>query len=81
MSDGDKNVTEIHDEDDVNYKPPPEKSLKEIVEADQNDASLQKYKEALLGQAIKEPVIVGMCFCNIHVIKDNIFFPFFMLGP
>lgn len=58
MSDGDKNVTEIHDEDDVNYKPPPEKSLKEIVEADQNDASLQKYKEALLGQAIKEPVIV-----------------------
>ena len=58
MSDGDKNVSEIHDEEDVNYKPPPEKTLKEIVEADQNDASLQKYKEALLGQAIKEPVIV-----------------------
>ncbi|GBM15865.1 hypothetical protein AVEN_260139-1 [Araneus ventricosus] len=57
MSDGDK-APEIHDEEDVNYKPPPEKSLKEIVEADQNDASLQKYKEALLGQALKEPIIV-----------------------
>lgn len=73
MSDGDKNVSEIHDEEDVNYKPPPEKSLKEIVEADQNDASLQKYKEALLGQAIKEPVIVGMWFFNIYELKINIF--------
>jgi len=57
MSQVDK-VADVHDEDEANYKPPPEKSLKEIVEADQNDASLQKYKEALLGQAIKEAVIV-----------------------
>ncbi|XP_042913081.1 rho GDP-dissociation inhibitor 2 [Parasteatoda tepidariorum] len=57
MSQGDK-VADIHDEEDTNYRPPPEKSLKEIVEADQNDASLQKYKEALLGQALKEAVVV-----------------------
>ena len=42
------------DEDSpLNYRPPPEKSLKEIVEADQEDDSLRKYKEALLGQAAK----------------------------
>lgn len=53
----------IHTEDeneehDTNYRPPPEKSLKEIVEADHEDESLRKYKETLLGQAIKEAVIV-----------------------
>lgn len=40
------------------YKAPPEKSLKEIIEADQEDESLRKYKEALLGSASKSLVIV-----------------------
>ncbi|XP_029294125.1 rho GDP-dissociation inhibitor 1 isoform X2 [Cottoperca gobio] len=35
----------------VNYKPPAQKSLQEIQELDQDDESLRKYKEALLGKA------------------------------
>lgn len=38
-------------ESSVNYKPPAQKSLKEIQELDQDDESLRKYKEALLGGA------------------------------
>ncbi|XP_077413366.1 rho GDP-dissociation inhibitor 1 [Vanacampus margaritifer] len=34
----------------VNYKPPAPKSLQEIQELDQDDESLRKYKEALLGK-------------------------------
>lgn len=45
-------------EQESSYKPPPEKSLKEIVQADEKDESLRKYKEALLGPAVKEEVIV-----------------------
>lgn len=41
-------------EDDPNYRAPAQKSVKEIVEADQEDESLRKYKESLLGGAIKE---------------------------
>ncbi|KAF6198791.1 hypothetical protein GE061_006813, partial [Apolygus lucorum] len=41
-----------------NYKPPPEKSLEEILSADQEDESLQKYKAALLGEAQAQAIIV-----------------------
>ncbi|XP_013788870.1 rho GDP-dissociation inhibitor 2-like isoform X2 [Limulus polyphemus] len=51
-------ITEDEHEEELNYKPPPEKSLREIVEADQEDESLRKYKEALLGEATKEVVIL-----------------------
>ena len=44
---------EIPDTDEIEetpgYKPPAQKSLKEIAEADQDDESLVKYKEKLLG--------------------------------
>ncbi|XP_022314738.1 rho GDP-dissociation inhibitor 1-like isoform X2 [Crassostrea virginica] len=50
----DKPTVEDEHEDDPNYKPPAQKSVKEIVEADQEDESLRKYKESLLGGAIKE---------------------------
>lgn len=46
------------DEDSPNYKPPAAKSLKDIVEADKEDTSLQKYKETLLGAATAAAVIV-----------------------
>ncbi|KAF4528014.1 hypothetical protein B566_EDAN002197 [Ephemera danica] len=46
------------DEVESSYKPPPEKSLSEIIEADQEDESLRKYKEALLGEAKAGAVIV-----------------------
>jgi len=36
---------------DANYKPPPQKSINEILEADKEDESLRRYKEALLGGA------------------------------
>ena len=38
----------------VNYKPPAQKSVKEIHELDKDDESLRKYKEALLGPGISE---------------------------
>ncbi|XP_023941226.1 rho GDP-dissociation inhibitor 1 [Bicyclus anynana] len=40
------------------YKPPPEKTIEEILAADQEDESLRKYKEALLGQAQAGAVII-----------------------
>jgi hypothetical protein len=49
---------EEHDGDNPNYKPPPEKTLQEIIAADTEDDSLRKYKEALLGQATKDAIIV-----------------------
>lgn len=63
MSEGDINT---HKEEDVdqhdhveNYKPPPEKTIEEILAADQEDESLRKYKETLLGQAQTGLILVG----------------------
>ncbi|MCP9266024.1 Rho GDP-dissociation inhibitor 2 [Dirofilaria immitis] len=41
-----------------NYVPPPQKSVSEIIAADANDESLNRYKQVLLGQAKSEQVIV-----------------------
>ncbi|XP_011496814.1 PREDICTED: rho GDP-dissociation inhibitor 1 isoform X1 [Ceratosolen solmsi marchali] len=41
-----------------NYKPPPEKTIEQILEADKEDESLKKYKETLLGEAKAGGVIV-----------------------
>lgn len=56
---------EAHLEEDVdeldsklNYKPPPQKSLKELQEMDKDDESLIKYKKTLLGDG---PVVAGVC--------------------
>ncbi|KAM8773254.1 rho GDP-dissociation inhibitor 1-like [Acanthopagrus latus] len=38
----------------VNYKPPAQKSVKEIHDLDKDDESLRKYKEALLGSGCSE---------------------------
>lgn len=47
------------DDDNPNYQAPPEKTLQEIIDADKEDDSLRKYKEALLGSALtKDAVIV-----------------------
>lgn len=40
------------------YKPPPEKTLTEILDADKNDESLQLYKEKLLGIAAKDIIVI-----------------------
>jgi Rho GDP-dissociation inhibitor len=42
-----------------NYKPPPEKTIEQILEADKEDESLKKYKETLLGEAKAGGVVVG----------------------
>lgn len=51
---------EVAADEDVatNYKPPPEKSLQEILEADKEDESLRKYKETLLGLATSQTVAI-----------------------
>merc|ERR1712055_280556 len=42
----------VDHEDDLNYQPPPEKSIDELTLLDKDDESLQKYKAALLGGAV-----------------------------
>jgi len=51
---------EVHEEeeDNPNYKPPAPKSLDDIINADTEDESLRKYKEALLGQVGGDQVVV-----------------------
>lgn len=52
---------DVHDdvEHDGNYQPPPQKTIEEIMAADQEDESLRRYKEALLGAAQSEKIVVG----------------------
>jgi len=45
-------------EEDTTYKPPPEKSLNEMIQQDQDDESLRKYKEILLGESTAGASIV-----------------------
>jgi len=40
------------------YKPPEKKTLQEIVAADQEDESLKKYKEQLLGGALSTGQVI-----------------------
>ena len=51
-------VNDVSDEESPNYKAPPEKTLQEIVNADKEDESLTKYKEALLGQVSASAPVV-----------------------
>ncbi|XP_013782019.1 rho GDP-dissociation inhibitor 1-like [Limulus polyphemus] len=53
----------------ITYRPPAERSLQEIVEADQEDKSLRKYKENLLGTAAKEVVVVDSANPNRVLVK------------
>lgn len=60
MSDptGDR-VDALEEELESDYKPPPEKSIEQILEADKEDESLRKYKETLLGEAKAGGIVVG----------------------
>lgn len=62
----DEGVADLHVDDDVelNYKPPPEKSITEILSADAEDESLKKYKEALLGEAKAGTIEIGTWLCD-----------------
>lgn len=54
------------DEHCVNYKPPAQKTIQEIQNLDQDDESLRKYKEVLLGT---QPTIVDLNCPNVVVTK------------
>lgn len=57
-------AAENEEPEPVNYKPPAQKSVKEIQELDKDDESLRKYKEALLGAGVSEignAVCLGSC--------------------
>ncbi|KAJ8264141.1 hypothetical protein GJAV_G00145650 [Gymnothorax javanicus] len=54
------------EEEKVCYRPPAQKSLKEIQEMDQHDESLQKYKQALLGAS---PVAADPAAPNVVVTR------------
>lgn len=58
---------EGENEVDLSYKPPPEKTIDEILATDQEDESLRKYKEALLGQAQTGTVIVGIYYLQLNL--------------
>lgn len=55
----DLHINTPEEENEANYKPPPEKTIEEILETDKDDESLRKYKEKLLGEAKTGTVIVG----------------------
>lgn len=57
---------ENEEEEKVNYKAPAKKTLQEIQELDQEDESLRKYKETLLG---KTSVVDDPSIPNVQVIK------------
>lgn len=56
-------AAENEEPEPVNYKPPAQKSLKEIQELDKDDESLRKYKEALLGSGVAAAGRIFIFFC------------------
>lgn len=60
---------EVNEEVDSTYRPPPEKSLDELINTDKDDESLKKYKEKLLGEATAGKVIVGMYYFCSHILR------------
>lgn len=63
MSDPTGDHVDVVDEElESDYKPPPERSIEEILEADKEDESLRKYKETLLGEAKAGGIVVGEFF-------------------
>jgi Rho GDP-dissociation inhibitor len=57
MSTEQENVVDNLEEHDENYKAPPQKTIEEIMNLDEEDESLRKYKEALLGSQANKIII------------------------
>lgn len=62
-------AAENEEPEPVNYKPPAQKTVKEIHELDKDDESLRKYKEALLGPGITE---ADPNIPNVQVIRMSL---------
>lgn len=62
----------VQDDEEITpgYKPPAEKTLSEIVSTDQDDESLKKYKESLLGSAVSNVVVVDEANPNRVIVKS-----------
>lgn len=54
---------------DTSYQPPPEKTIEEIMAADQEDESLRRYKETLLGAAQAEKIVVDVNDLRKVIVK------------
>jgi len=52
-------IDALDEELESSYKPPPEKTIEQILETDKEDESLRKYKETLLGEAKSGGIIIG----------------------
>lgn len=63
-------AAENEEPEPVNYKPPAQKTVKEIHELDKDDESLRKYKEALLGSGVTEAGN-GVCECVYLREREN----------
>lgn len=57
MSAEHENITEGEQDVEENYKAPPQKTIEEILSLDNEDESLRKYKEALLGSQADKIII------------------------
>lgn len=57
MSAEQENITEGEQDVEENYKAPPQKTIEEILSLDNEDESLRKYKEALLGSQADKIII------------------------
>lgn len=66
-------AAENEEPEPVNYKPPAQKSVKEIHELDKDDESLRKYKEALLGPGISEadPNVPNVQVIRMSLVCDS----------
>ncbi|XP_067830413.1 rho GDP-dissociation inhibitor 2-like isoform X2 [Heptranchias perlo] len=71
MTELEHNEKPVDDEEEeeraLNYKPPAQKSLAEIVELDQDDESLAKYKKTLLGEGL--PLVADPNLPNVSVTR------------
>jgi len=66
MAEGEPDVTGVEEEEaKVAYKPPAEKSIEDILKTDQEDESLRKYKEQLLGN------INETTYCKHHKLHTS----------
>ncbi|XP_063739351.1 rho GDP-dissociation inhibitor 1-like isoform X2 [Eleginops maclovinus] len=65
-------AAENEEPDAVNYKPPAQKSLKEIQEMDKDDESLRKYKETLLGSGPSDAGDLEAFKKQCFVLKEGV---------
>ncbi|XP_003972173.1 rho GDP-dissociation inhibitor 1-like [Takifugu rubripes] len=66
-------AAENEEPEPVNYKPPAQKSVKEIQDLDKDDESLRKYKETLLGPGVTsaDPTIPNVQVTGMSLVCEG----------